>query len=198
MILVTIPTNKSEYEIAPLVNIIEGYSYPIRVYASCHKNVSASVNRNACINEAIRRQEVDRIIMVDDDMRGFYKGWCDAMVAPLEDPLVSAVSARLITKDGAPGFMMGMEGKTDTEGLIEVNKMPSACIAFRVQDYISFCEEFKGSGFEDLYWCWQHKKRNPEMKFIVNADCKLIHLNEQKNQSVNDAHNRAVYERLTK
>lgn len=198
MILVTIPTLKDKYEISPLLVTIEGFSYPNPVFASCKKQ-SAAKNRNDCIRMALASPGVAQVVMVDDDIRGFYPGWIKALVAPLEDKNVIAVSARLMNKEGGYGLMMGMEDKNQPEGFVEVGIMPSACIAFNLSEAMLFEERFIHSGYEDLYWCWCQKQTHPEMEFIVNNNCKLIHLNERKEQDAEAmAKNKSIYEELTK
>ena len=83
--------------------------------------------------------------MVDDDITGFFPGWSSLMVAPLADPNILYVSARLMNECGTPQMVMGFS-KNIMLPHVEVNNAPSACIAFR-NDGMRFWEEYKGSGF---------------------------------------------------
>jgi glycosyltransferase involved in cell wall biosynthesis len=128
---------------------------------------SAAFNRNYCLEKA----KGDIIIMVDDDITGFFPGWDEVLIKPLEDPSVSIVSARLNTP-------MMYDGT-------EFNIVPSACIAFR-KTGIRFDENFVG-GFEDTDFCKQMEQAHPSKHTVINEECKLIHLNEKKRQHMTEA-----------
>lgn len=156
-------------------------------------DASAAVNRNACLD----RSTASVAIMLDDDIRGFYPGWHDDLMAPLlADPLVCMVSARLLTPDGLPGPTCSRCYDLEPEEIrIFPNQecvLPSAAIAFR-NIGLRFDERFKGSGWEDNDFCFQYLLENPERRFIQSNRCKLIHANEQKAQSIYWTHNREYF-----
>jgi len=173
---IIIPTCKSQYAVAPIVNDVEGFSQGCRVLATCAK-VSAAANRNIGLKWAT----ADIIIMCDDDMAGFYDGWWQELVSPLTDPAIILVSARLLKRDGSLGPMM--YGGDSTGDMTEVPRVPTACIAFRRDDEIRFDENFIGSGFEDDDFCAQLSNKHIGGRVVINNNVKLIHLNEMKNQN---------------
>lgn len=180
---IMIPTIRRREEIQPQIDEIRKHTRrPHRIIASCQRDVSAAKNRNLCLEYA--RGEF--LIMVDDDISGFYPGWEDGLLAPLAaDPLVCLVSARLMNPDGTVGPMCGV-GRTMSQPLIEVRPrrdcvLPSAAIAFRNLG-LRFDEGFIGSGFEDGDFCFQLFALNSQHKFLVNNKCQLIHANEAKHQ----------------
>ena len=145
---------------------------------------SASINRNYGL--AIAQSDI--IVMLDDDMRGFYEGWVDDLIKPLEDDRVILVSARLLNPDGSIGSCMGAGG-LPVEGVCEANRsayrgyfrLPTACIAFR-KNPLRFNEGFVGSGYEDSAFMNDLCVRYPGKIFVVNNNCKLIHENRQVRQ----------------
>lgn len=143
------------------------------------KKASASINRNTGLNAS----NTDIVIMMDDDMTGFYWGWDIDLVRPLmrdSDILIS--SARLMNENGKPAYTM-IENYDLTVDHICSKKIPTACIAFRKTD-LRFDELFIGSGFEDDDFCRQMLQKYGYDKYFVTANnCKLVHLNEAKNQS---------------
>jgi hypothetical protein len=174
---IIIPTNKSNYAIAPLICNIEGFSQGHRVFATCCQKGSAATNRNIGLEWA--KSEI--VIMVDDDMAGFFEGWVEGLIGPLvQDKNVVMVSARLTRQDGSNGAMMfSDDSKPD---FAQVPRLMTACVAFRKED-IRFDEGFIGSGFEDDDYCAMLSLKYPKGKFLVNNQVRLIHLNEMKNQS---------------
>jgi hypothetical protein len=128
--------------------------------------------------------------MMDDDMAGFYAGWWEELIRPLEDPNVLIVSARLTKATGENGLMM-FDGDT-IRNVAVVPRVPTACIAFRNTD-IRFDEEYLGSGFEDDDFCAQLTRRYPHGRFVINNRVRLIHLNEQKEQGRYFEANRARF-----
>lgn len=173
---VIIPTCKTPYEIAPIVCCVEGTALDCKVIATCHKE-SAAINRNRGLEAA----RTPIVIMIDDDIAGFYDGWAQDMIKPLEEnPNIVMVSARLLGRDGLPGPMM-FSGDSRTDCLADIPRCPTACIAFR-NDGTRFDEEFIGSGFEDDDFCAQLARKYPGGRFVINNRVKLIHVNEMKNQ----------------
>lgn len=184
---IIIATYKTPAEVAPLVNEIEGFSYPCRVLATCQK-ASSPVNRNMGLDWA----EAGYVIMVDDDIAGFYEGWENDMIAPMvADPNIIMVSARLTNRVGENGVMM-FQG--DTRALLSVvPRVPTACIAFHNTE-LRFDEEFQGSGFEDDDFHAQLSREHPYGRTVINNRVRLIHLNEQKEQGRYFAQNKAHFE----
>lgn len=184
---IIIATYKTHAEVAPLVNEIEGFSYPCRVLATCLK-ASSPINRNAGLDWA----QSEYVIMVDDDVAGFYEGWENDMIAPmLADPNIIMVSARLTNRVGENGVMM-FQGDTRDQ-LSVVPRVPTACIAFHNTD-LRFDENFEGSGFEDDDFHAQLSRESPYGKTVINNRVRLIHLNEQKEQGRYYAQNKAYFE----
>jgi hypothetical protein len=130
----------------------------------------------------------------DDDICGFFPGWWQRLIEPLQDPKVVFVSARLMTLDGNVGAMMF--GSSDmSQPLEEVPGAPTAAVAFR-NDGTRFHEGFKRSGFEDSYFVQCLKHKYPGGRVVINNEVKLIHINEQKGQGEAFEHNKALYEKL--
>ena len=99
----------------------------VPIYATCCK-ASASENRNRGLAMCAIG---DIAIMLDDDIRGFYPGWVEALIEPLMASNVSMVSARLITKDKQIAPCQGDNGDTKSPFFpADQQKVPSAAIAF--------------------------------------------------------------------
>ena len=171
---ILIPTCKDEIELVPMITDLEGFAQGNRIITT-HLKESASVNRNKALNDS----DADLIIMMDDDVSGFYDGWVDDLVAPLADPDIMIVSARLVNTDGMPAAMMFV-GDTTTD-LAYVPRVPTAAIAFRKTD-IRFDEGFIGSGYEDDWFMLCMQSNNPTGRIVINNGCRLVHANEMKNQ----------------
>jgi glycosyltransferase involved in cell wall biosynthesis len=189
---ILIPTCKDDWELCEQIGELLQSDRDLdgdRIIYSCQK-ASASVNRNYCLNLA--HSEI--VVMIDDDMAGFFPGWYNLLVAPLiADKDVIQVSARLLNEDGSIGPMMG-DMKNYTQPLVEVPLVPSACIAFR-NDGTRFYEGYKGSGYEDSDFIFQLKDKYPNGKILVSNECRLIHKHEMKNQSKHFEYNKAIFER---
>jgi hypothetical protein len=171
---IIIPTCKTADEIAAMVCDLQGHSLGCKSIATCEKT-SAARNRNIGLIAAT----TPIVVMVDDDIAGFYSGWWQELIKPLEDPNIVYVSARLTKTDGTNALMM-FAGNTHGD-LCDVPRAPTACIAFR-NDGTRFDEEFVGSGFEDDDFCAQISTKYPTGRFVINNRVRLIHLNEMKNQ----------------
>jgi len=151
----------------------------VKIIATCTSG-SAAVNRNIGLSYMSRNECV---VMIDDDVTGFFPGWYDKLVTPLlSDMNIAIIAARLLRPDGRLAYMMG-ENYNLEEHLVNVieKRVPTACIAF-IHEGISFDESFVGSGFEDTDFCKQFAVRYPKGKFVVNNDVRLIHKNEMKCQ----------------
>mgnify|MGYP001420544090 CR=1 FL=1 len=141
---------------------------------------SAAFNRNRTL-EQVELGEL--VIMLDDDMTGFFKGWETLLVKPFEYVSdIIMIAARLLRPNGNLAFMMGEDYRID-QSLVEVKerRLPTACIAFRY-DGTMFYEGFIGSGFEDTAFCKDLGNKYPNGKFMVNNEVRLVHKNEMKGQ----------------
>lgn len=191
---ILIPTYLSREEIAPIEQMIRDVTPDADIFASCLK-ASASVNRNACLDQI---EVGDIAIMLDDDIRGFYPGWMDDLLFPFRDPDVVAVSARLMNQNGTIGPTCAWCPDTKSDEVLLTWKrphciMPTAAIAFAHRGH-RFDENLRGSGFEDNDWFKQYAESDPSVKFIMNNACRLIHLNEMKEQKgENWQHNREYF-----
>lgn len=179
---ILIPTYLDREKIEPQVAEIRAVTPDAEIFASCLK-ASASVNRNACLDQI---EVGETSVMIDDDIRGFYRGWIDDLFKGLEIPGSALVSARLLNKDGALGPTCSCCYETSPEEIVLTWKrphciMPTAAIAFVHRGH-RFDESFSGSGFEDNDWMKQYAAADPTAKFIQSNRCRLIHLNEMKNQ----------------
>lgn len=148
-------------------------------------DASAAKNRNYGLSQS----KYNIQIMIDDDIEGFYWDWIGDLIKPmLFDKNIIILAARLLDKDGTFGSMMNC-GEMEDEGLCFPQKsaykdycrVPTACIAVR-NNPVRFDENFIGSGYEDTAYMNEINKNYPELKVMVNNDCKLIHRNEKKNQ----------------
>jgi hypothetical protein len=176
---ILVPTIKSAEDVSPVICDLEGFCWPDRVIVHSSKG-SAAHNRNCCLN----RSAADIVVMCDDDLCGFYPKWHNALVdALLADDTLLMVSARLIKTDWSPALMMGADqGVPGTTGITIVPKLPTACVAFRNED-LRFDEAFVGSGFEDDDFLMQLRRRHPGGRFAIVEGCRVVHINEMKNQT---------------
>lgn len=178
---ILIPTMLSRQQIVRQLYAIEQATPSADVFASCLP-ASASVNRNACLDQ-IRVGET--AVMIDDDIEGFYPGWIDDLVKGLEVENAVMVSARLLNPDGSFGPTCSRcHAREPMEIPIKSNGtaiLPTAAIAFHHLGF-RFDETFIGSGFEDSDWCHQILADDPSAVFIQSNRCRLIHLNSMTNQ----------------
>lgn len=180
---ILIPTCRSDFELSDQIGAIIQADPDIdgdRIIYSC-RDASAAVNRNYCLNLAHSKI----VVMIDDDISGFFPGWAEKLVAPFEkNSDIVMVSARLMNEDGSPQKVMGF---SDVFGkpTVEIRCCPSAAIAFR-NDGLRFDENYKGSGWEDSDFIRQlvdpSKGKYPNGKIVVNNEVRLVHKNEMKNQ----------------
>lgn len=194
MISVIIPTCKSKKQISDTlfeieINTPEQYSI---VYTCL--SLSASLNRN--IAHSFVSDDSDIVVSLDDDIRGFYPGWLTDIIQPLkEDASIRFASARLMRPGGREANFM-MTSRNDMRDKYEVvPRCPTSAYAYRKSEFDSlirfhnetskpFDEVFKGSGWEDNAICHDLKKKFPDTKIVINNRCKLIHINEEKNQKM--------------
>ena len=153
---------------------------------TCTK-ASAAVNRNNGLNAATS----DIVIMIDDDIEGFFPGWDLELIRPIKeipDTVISA--ARLFNTNGSVQVTLGTERMPLSPSFIDAEhkQILSACIAFLKTD-LRFDENYIGSGFEDTDFCKQMIRKFPTGRIIVNNMCRLVHRNERKNQLDNNNKN---------
>jgi len=172
---IIIPTLKDPYGLAPMVCAIEGYSQGCNIIPTCLK-ASAAVNRNA----GLERTAAPIVIMLDDDISGFYDGWVDELIRPLLlcDDIIY-VTADLVNPDASISCTMF---RPDGEGVVDIPRAPTAAVAFR-NNGLRFDEAYIGSGFEDDDFCATLKEKHPKGRFVLNKYVKLIHANEEKGRS---------------
>jgi len=179
---IIIPTIREIEEIDGEIKEIERTAYyPHSIIVTSLKE-RAAINRNFGLECA--KEEI--VIMLDDDMTGFFPNWDKELVAPFfNDPLLCMISARLMDKEGRAGPNCAGNYDLGPEYIYIPKKkdavMPSAAIAFR-NIGLRFDIQYVGSGWEDTDFAFQYAQANPNFKFMINNRCKLIHLNEMKNQ----------------
>lgn len=189
MIDVIIPTLKKLKDIKPMIEEIEkAIVIDHKIIATCQPS-SAAKNRNFGLNCS----SSDIIIMIDDDIKGFYNEWAMDLIKPLiENDNIIMVAARCINEDGS----LAPTGACDydiSEPLSYIPKLrqgilPTSAIAFKKTLY-RFDENYNGASFEDADFCFQIYNDNPYMKFVINNECRLIHLNERKGYGGVDKYN---------
>jgi len=176
---IIIPSCKPLAEIRPLIDLIEKATpEPHRTIATCQQ-VSAAKNRNYGLEIA----ESPIVVMVDDDMQGFFPGWLSKLIEPIQqDHKVCMVLARLMNPDGSMAHCSADNYDTTVKwAYVQRKVLPSSAIAMR-DIGLRFDVEYIGSGFEDTDMCFQYHQRNPKYEFVINNECPLIHMNEMKNQ----------------
>lgn len=184
---IIIPTNKKLEDVKNQIEEIDNNTpEDHRVIATCQP-LSAARNRNYGLSYA----NSDIMIMIDDDITGFYAGWLtDLTRYMLKDNSLLICSARLLNKNLEIAHMMGANkvprngiGIYEAERFSYKNyyRIATACFAMR-KNNVLFDEKFIGSGYEDTDFCNQLNINYPDKKFMINCNCKLIHLNEEKNQ----------------
>jgi glycosyltransferase involved in cell wall biosynthesis len=194
-VTVGVPTLKSLDQLQSLKKELESTVdlNNTEILFSC-QNASASINRNWILDHA----KGDFIIQVDDDMKGFFPGWVGKLIQPFNnDTNVIMTSARLMKTDGNVNFMIGLNTGTHIQNgnLIEVTSksIPSACICIR-KNSLKYDEAYIGCGYEDTDYCLRLSQMFPIGKVIVIDDCRIIHLQEMKNE-LGDylTHNKQVF-----
>jgi hypothetical protein len=181
---------RPEDDIMPMITELERYVTPNEGEVRwCGQQQSAAKNRNVCI--AMARYPI--VIMVDDDVLGWYAGWHRDLIKPLvEEPeRYSVVSIRCLDKKGNIAPMLGDGGSREVKGKWQkalhtpesgLNVCCSAGIAFYKGDGIRFDEEYVKAVWEDTDFCMQYKKEYSGKDIILNNNCQLIHRNEMKNR----------------
>lgn len=188
---VIIPTMKTSEQVSPQIcEMMAADSSCGPVFVPSLK-ASASVNRNAGLDHF---KDVDVIVMVDDDIRQFPDNWLSNLVDSL-GPDCSMVSARLLNRQGQPGAMLGNNLNLEPS-IVYSRELPTACVAFW-NSKLRFDEGFRGSGFEDTYFCWLLRQVREDGKFATNNRVAVVHLNKQTAQNDNFDHNRLHFNKLT-
>ena len=189
---IVIPTMKSYQDIRQQIIDIDKYTKEDhRIIATCQK-VSAAKNRNIGLEKA----KSDIVVMLDDDITGFYNKWLIRLLVPFTDSDLYIASARLMKPDGNYAVMNG-NTEANRKGAYGIpggkdGCLPSAAIAMRKTD-IRFDENFKGSGYEDTDIMYQYRQRFNPCKFIICNRCQLVHNHEKKNQEKYFIHNRDYF-----
>jgi len=184
---ICIPTLKTEKEVRQQMDDIHKTppSCDYEVIASCTKQ-SAAKNRNWCIDNA----EGDVVIMLDDDITGFYPGWADILIDALFFNVAnSIVSARPKKPDGSWCAILGDSGKPPNDEEFQkcihtdqtkLNICGSACMAFWRGCGVSFDEAYLGATYEDSDFCMQMNKQYPNKQIVFANRCNIIHTEEKK------------------
>ncbi len=178
---IIIPTIKSYNEIKDQIQEIEKHTKENHnIIATCQK-VSASKNRNI----GLKKAKSDIVIMLDDDIIGFFNKWINRLLYAFQDNDVYIASARLMKPNGNYAIMNGntLENRQGIFGISggKDGCLPSAAIAFRKTN-IRFDENYIGSGFEDTDFMYQYRQKFNPCKFVICNRCQLIHKHEKKNQ----------------
>jgi hypothetical protein len=190
MITIGIPTLKDRAEIQKQIDEINCYppDCEYEVIASCIKQ-SAAKNRNWVIDNA----KYDKIIMIDDDITGFYDGWYKPLVGNLDK--YSIVSARPIDKNGKIAPTLGDCSNKEVCGLYQVcihtektglNVCCSSCIAFKTSSGVRFDENYKAAVWEDFDFCLEMKKQHPDKDIVFANKCNVVHLNAMQGRTSDD------------
>lgn len=199
---ICIPTYREFDQIQELINDIEYYTPENhRIIATCQL-LSASKNRNYALSFV----NSDIIIMLDCDIKGFYIGWLTNLIFPmLNDKDIIICSARLLDENKNVIHQMGAHfvpkdfigiHVADTSAYKKYKRVATSCIAIR-KNNVRFDEGFKGSGYEDTAYMNEINIKYPDKKIVINCNCKLIHMNEEKNQGGEYfKHNRDYYTSL--
>ena len=195
---ILIPTMLSPEQVAPQIEAIRAVTPDADIFASCLQ-ASASVNRNACLDQI---EVGDVACMIDDDIEGFYPHWrLDLLASLWVVPGTVMVSARLLNPDGSFGPTCSRcFAREPMEIVLKPHPnhahciMPSAAIAFVHRGHRFPADVLRGSGWEDNWFCAEYVEADPDAVFVQSNRCQLRHLNQQKGQhGENWAHNKAEF-----
>jgi len=181
MIDIIIPTCKEYKDVeSQIAELVQNTEIEYKLIVTCQK-ASSSWNRNFGLNCS----NAEYIIMIDDDIFGFKKGWAATLIDTLQDQSICMVSGRCMMPDGVSMAPVGhCEYRMDPE-IIDIPRLkegilPSSIIAFR-KTHLRFDINIIGAGFEDADICFQmYEYFKGEKRFVVNNKCKVIHTNERK------------------
>jgi glycosyltransferase involved in cell wall biosynthesis len=180
MISIIIPTCLSFKEIKKQIKEIQNNTIiDYKLIVTCQQ-ASAAWNRNFgldCSNS-------EYIIMIDDDISDFKKGWAKTLINTLKDDSICMVSGRCMQPDKVSMSAVGHCCYFLKPDIIDIPKLkegilPTSIIAFR-RTSLRFDINYKGASFEDADFCFQMYNAMPEKRFVVNNKCKVIHTNERK------------------
>jgi hypothetical protein len=175
-----------ERDLKKELEIADNTQEKFNLIPTCRIGESASINRNYGLDTSTS----EIAVMLDDDITGFYQGWLTDLVQPMiDDPAIIIASVRLLDENRNLTHMMGGDNIPNDWGVHTAKlssfrnykKVPTSCIAIRKND-VRFDEGFKGSGYEDTTYINYINLLYPTKSIVVNNNCKLIHLNEMKNQ----------------
>lgn len=179
LLIATVRTNE---ELRPLVEEIR------MTVASDLKLVISSSRESVAINvnRGLNNAEGDFILKVDDDITGFQRGWDLKLIEPMQrDPMIGAVAARLLNKDGSVQLTCSRDVNMHPEWLVTDRPIvPFCCVAFR-NDGTRMDERYVGSGYDDGDYCNQLRVKIPNVKFAIHNEVRVIHKHEQKNAQLN-------------
>jgi len=189
---IQIVTYKNESELLEQKKELEKNTPGVNIFYTGQKT-SAAINHNY----GIENTDDDIIVSMDDDLFGFFPGWLEELIKPLEDENVKLVGARLFDKHGKiQPTSSGSNNLNDDYVDVTKQHLPATCIAFRrkdIGDDVRFDEKFIGSGWDDTDFCEQLKAKFPKGKLVINNKVKLIHANEMKEQGDNWITNRDLF-----
>ena len=172
---IVIPSCKSTKELEPLRKEIEESAIDFLLHMISNPDKSASQNRNIGLDQSTSKY----VVMIDDDITGFKKGWNQQLISYFEDRKdLGIISGRLLKPDGSLGYMNSRNWDMEHE-LVEVGRVPTALIAIR-DIMLRFDERYVGSGFEDTDFCLQMIDKGYGIA-IANG-VQAVHTHEQKNQ----------------
>lgn len=188
---IVIPAFRMKSDITRLLNELPFKTTPPYQLHIINKEQNAAGNRQDGINAC----NEDYIIMCDDDIVDLPDNWNHKLIRHLRDnPNILAVSARLMNKDGTIG-MNSANNFNIKDNVVVVEMIPTACCVFRKKDIegMSFCKDYRGSGWEDTDWFDQLKVKHPGKKIIIDNNIKVVHLNEMKEDMPYFEYNKQVY-----
>jgi len=211
---IIIPSCKPYPELRQRVALIRELDSEKFNYIPTGFSTNAAINRNYGLHIAMTTSDNPFIIMIDDDIGGFFTGWQDAIASPLKEfSSVRISSARLMNSDDTPSPMMGVN-LDFSKDIVEVPKFMgvegykfpailSAAIAFRKEDIregkIQFDNNFIGSGWEDTYFCFKmYRAFEGQCRFVCTNKCRLIHYHEMKSQNEHFEYNKQLFLSLVK
>jgi len=176
---ILIPTCKQEVNSLIKELLITNGNY--RIISTCLM-ISAAQNRNAALSSA----KSDIVIMMDDDMTGFYPEWLNEMIEVITgNQDIILLSARLLHPKGF-GHMGIKKQKQGRPYVAQNNRVSTACFALRrdiiMKNNIKFDENFVGSGYEDTDFMMQISQKLGKERVWINDNVELMHNNEMKNQ----------------
>jgi len=172
---------------------IEDKTIPPFNIIKIRKFQSAAKNRNYGLNRA----KSPYVIMIDDDICDLPYGWNRRLIRTLKHhPRITAVSARLMQKNGMPGLNSANNFDLKKE-LIDCPMIPTACCVFRNPDRkygvkTRFDERYIGSYWEDTDFFRQLQKDESKENFLIDNRCKVVHLNDGKGG--NNVYNKNLFE----